>query len=125
MLITFFFFLGTRKYSAEKIEKANKNGLYSEVTVDLIEEVLVTDFSFVGALFSIVFLFIILILSMFIGKIVLNFVYGSKKNDFAILKVLGYDEKNIRIIDALEILMRRRLLEHIEFQCKGSEFPTL
>ena len=96
-------FYPSEKALNEDFKKANNNNLYSEVTIDLVEERLVTDFSFVGALFSIVFLLIILVLSIFIGRIVLSFVYGSKKNDYAIFKVLGFNEKSIRIIDALEI----------------------
>lgn len=96
-------FYHSEKALNEDFKKANNNNLYSEVTIDLVEERLVTDFSFVGALFSLAFLLIILVLSIFIGRIVLSFVYGSKKNDYAIFKVLGFNEKSIRIIDALEI----------------------
>lgn len=97
-------FYANEETTREQVKILNEKGLYSELTANEKEERLVTDFNFYAGLFSILFLIIILFLSVIIGRVVLSLIYGGKKNDYVIMKVIGYDEKKISIINALEIV---------------------
>ncbi|MBE6132689.1 MAG: ABC transporter ATP-binding protein [Erysipelotrichaceae bacterium] len=97
-------FYESEDITREQVNILNEKGLYSELTANEKEERLVTDFNFYAGLFSILFLIIILFLSVIIGRVILSLIYGGKKNDYVIMKVIGYDEKKISIINAIEII---------------------
>lgn len=96
----------TSKEATKQLTLLNENSLLTESTLDKRTELkIVSDFNFLGSLFAIVSLLIILILSLLVGRVVLNLIYGSKKNDFVIMKTIGYNEQKIRMINLLEIIL--------------------
>lgn len=97
----------SNKDDAEKMySEFNKLNIHTERTTDKFSgKTIVYAGSYILTLFLIVDMFLVLIFVISIGRVILRIIYGSKKNNYVIFKTIGFNEKKIKVMDYLEIII--------------------
>ncbi len=92
---------------AEKMySEFNKNLLHTEKTTNKYsDEVIVYSGSLILTLLLTFVLLLVLLAVIAIGQVILRLIYGSKKNNYVIYKTIGFNERKIKVIDYIEIII--------------------